>query len=81
VGGATAAGSLVFLSLTCLPILLTPVVASLRGDAPQWSIMLPMGVIAAATLVVLGRLLPAMKPPAGSLPEESGRATRQARTT
>lgn len=80
-GGATAAGSLVFLSLTCLPILLTPVVASLRGDAPQWSIMLPMGVIAAATLVVLGRLLPAMKPPAGSLPEESGRATRQARTT
>ena len=33
-GYATAAGTLVFIGLTCLPILVTPFVAQVRGDVP-----------------------------------------------
>ena len=43
-GWATAAGSLAFLGLTALPILVTPVVSLLRGNPPGWPVVLPMGV-------------------------------------
>lgn len=56
-GYATAAGQLVFLGLTCLPILLTPCVAAARGHTAGWGVAEPIGVIAVATLVVLWRLL------------------------
>ena len=44
-GWATAAGSLAFLGLTALPILVTPVVALLRGSPPGWPVALPMGLL------------------------------------
>lgn len=56
-GGATAAAQLVFVELTCLPILITPFVASARGHVPPWSVMPPVGVIAAVTLAVLWMVL------------------------
>lgn len=42
-GWATAAGSLAFLGLTALPILVTPIVSLLRGSPPGWPVVLPMG--------------------------------------
>lgn len=57
VGYLTAPGQLVFLALTCLPILLTPLVAHARGHNPDWAVTLPIGVVLAATLVVLWRTL------------------------
>ena len=56
-GYATAAGQLVFLGLTGLPILLTPFVAAARGHMAGWGVTGPIGVITVATLVVLWRLL------------------------
>jgi hypothetical protein len=56
-GYGTAAGQLVWLELTCLPILVTPFIANLRGDNPGWSVMAPIGIMALATLTVLWRVL------------------------
>jgi hypothetical protein len=56
-GYATAATQLVFLELTCLPILVTPFVATARGHAPGWMVMAPIGVVAVATLAVLWQFL------------------------
>jgi hypothetical protein len=54
-GYATAPGQLVFVALTCLPILLTPAVATIRGHAASWSVLLPISVVLAATTVGLWR--------------------------
>lgn len=56
-GYATAAGQLVWLALTCLPILVTPPVAAARGHEVDWAVMIPIGVLLVAILVVLGQLL------------------------
>jgi hypothetical protein len=56
-GYATAAGQLVWIALTCVPILITPLVANARGHAPGWAVTLPNGVLLLATPAVLGRLL------------------------
>lgn len=56
-GYGTAVGQLVWLELTCLPILVTPFIANLRGDNPGWSVMAPIGIMALATLTVLWRVL------------------------
>ena len=56
-GYATAAGQLVWIALTCVPILITPLVANAHGHAPAWAVTLPIGALLLATLVVLGRLL------------------------
>jgi hypothetical protein len=56
-GYATAAGQLIFLALTCLPVLVTPVVAQVRGHTPVWSAVGPVGVLFIATVVVLWRFL------------------------
>lgn len=72
IGYVSAPGSLIFLGLTSLPILVTPFVAQARGDAPGWVIMVPMSIIAAAALTVLWRLLHAMRPvPAAAQSEPS----------
>ena len=70
-GYATAAGSLVFLGLTCLPILLTPFVAQVRGDVPGWSVMVPIILIAATTLVVLWWILHTMRRNSFAIASES----------
>jgi len=56
-GYATAAGQLTFLALTCLPVLVTPVVAQVRGHTPVWSAVGPIGVLFLATAFVLWRFL------------------------
>jgi hypothetical protein len=56
-GYGTAAGQLVWLELTCLPILVTPFVANLRGEEPGWLVIAPIGIMALATLTVLWRVL------------------------
>jgi hypothetical protein len=56
-GYLTAAGQLVWLALTCLPILVTPAVADARGHGPDWTVTGPIGILLIATLAVLGRLL------------------------
>lgn len=65
-GYATAAGQLVWLALTCLPILVTPLVAHARGHAVGWAVMIPIGIFLVAILAVLGRLL-RPRPIAGNL--------------
>lgn len=57
VGYATAAGQLIWVALTCLPILVTPVVANDRGHEPGWAVMAPIGVLSVLTLTVLLLLL------------------------
>lgn len=52
IGYDSAPGLLIFLALTCLPILVIPFVAQTRGDAPGWAVMVPISIIAAATLIV-----------------------------
>ncbi len=59
-GQATAAGQLVFLALTCLPVLVTPVVSQVRGHAAVWSVVGPVGLLFVATVLVLRRLLRAV---------------------
>jgi hypothetical protein len=56
-GYAVAAGQLAFLALTCLPIVVTPVVAALRGHDPAWAVMPPVGLVFAVTTIVLTRTL------------------------
>ncbi|MBG0738037.1 hypothetical protein IV500_01115 [Paeniglutamicibacter antarcticus] len=52
-GYATAAGALIFLGLTALPIFLTPFVAQAHDRATGWTILAPMGVIIVAVSVIL----------------------------
>jgi hypothetical protein len=56
-GFGTVVAQLVWVELTCLPILVTPFIANLRGDQPGWAVMAPIGVMALATLSVLWRVL------------------------
>ena len=56
-GYATAAAQLVWAALTCLPILVTPLVQQVRGRDPGWSVLIPIGVVLVLTLIVLARLL------------------------
>jgi hypothetical protein len=62
IGYASAVASLVFLGLTCLPILVIPFVTQARGEAANWLIALPIGLTAAIILGALWRLLLAMRP-------------------
>ncbi|MEO6956783.1 MAG: hypothetical protein ABI137_08580 [Antricoccus sp.] len=56
-GYATVPGQLVWLALTCLPILITPLVAAGRGHNAGWSVTIPIGVFLVTILVVLIQLL------------------------
>jgi hypothetical protein len=71
-GYATVAAQLAFLGLTCLPVLVTPPVAEARGHTAGWPVILPIGVLALATLLVLWRLLRTLdKRPGGETGEPS----------
>ena len=54
-GHATAIGALAFLGLTCLPILVTPVVSYFRDSSAGWWIMAPIGLLAIVVWSVLFR--------------------------
>jgi hypothetical protein len=69
-GYATAPGQLVWIALTCVPILITPLVANARGHAPSWAVTVPIGALLVATLVVLGRLLQHTTPGTGTAAEQ-----------
>lgn len=62
IGFAAAAGSLIFLGLTSLPILVTPFVAQVRGGHPNWSVMAPISLIAVVSFMALWRFLHGMRP-------------------
>ena len=53
VGLTLAPAAVVFLVMTGLPILVTPLVTAARGGQPAWSVMGPVGVITAVGVVVL----------------------------
>lgn len=57
VGYATAPAQLIWLALTCLPILITPLIATARDHTPNWSVVPAIGALLLATLAVLWRLL------------------------
>jgi hypothetical protein len=61
-GYLTSVGALLFVVLTCLPIVLTPLVAQLRGHEPGWVVLAPIGIVLVATLVVLSRTLRMAEP-------------------
>lgn len=48
---------LVFLLLTCVPVLVTPVVVLARGGLPDWDVAAPIGAIGLLSAVFLQRLL------------------------
>ena len=55
IGLLLAPGMLIWFVLTCLPILLTPVVATVRSADPGWGAVVPVAVIGVAALVALRR--------------------------
>ncbi len=57
-----APGMLTFLILTGIPILLTPVLQSMRGEAPAWGPEVPIGVLTLLMLVLLIWLLTTIRP-------------------
>ena len=58
---ATVAPSfLVFLLLTGLPILVTPIVQSVRGETAAWGVVVPIGTVTIVVVLLLGWLLRSM---------------------
>lgn len=56
-GYTTAPGQFTWLALTCLPIMVTPLVADVRGHQPDWTVTVPIAVILLASLGALAQLL------------------------
>jgi hypothetical protein len=56
-GYATAAGQLTWVALTSLPILVTPLVAEVRGHQAAWAVIGPVGVILLGSVAALLRFL------------------------
>jgi len=59
-----APAMIVFLILTGVPILLTPVVQSVRGEAAAWGVVGPIGALTAVLLAVLVWLMSTVRKPA-----------------
>jgi hypothetical protein len=53
---------MVFLVLTGIPILFTPVVQAARGEVVAWGVVVPIGTLTVALLVLLVWLLSTMRP-------------------
>lgn len=63
---ATIAPSfLVFLLLTGIPILVTPLVQVVRGEEAAWGVVVPIGTVTVVVVLLLAWLLSAMRPAAG----------------
>jgi hypothetical protein len=67
-GYATVGAQLTFLALTCLPILVTPLIANARGHQPGWAVVGPVGLTLLISIITLRRLLGAVRP--GEAPSE-----------
>ena len=52
---------IVFLVLTGLPILVTPVVQSMRGETAAWGVLVPIGTLTVAMIGLLTWLLASMR--------------------
>ena len=61
-GYTLAPGLLVFLAFTSLPVLITPIVADVRGDPASWAVLVPITLILLSSLTVLMRLLRQVHP-------------------
>lgn len=62
-GYVLAPALLVFLILTGIPILITPVVQSVRGEAAAWGVVAPIGTLTVLLAALLARLLASMRTP------------------
>lgn len=60
-GYPTTVAFLVFLILTCVPILITPFVQAARGDTAVWTLLIPIGTVAAVVSATLVWLLKSVK--------------------
>jgi len=58
-----APAMIVFLILTGIPILITPVVQSVRGETANWGVVGPIGILTLALLGLLAWLLSTIQPP------------------
>lgn len=56
-----APAAIVFLVLTGMPILLTPVVQSVRGETAAWGVLVPIGTLTVAMIGLLTWLLTSMR--------------------
>ena len=54
---------IVFLILTGIPILITPIVQAVRGEAAAWGVVVPIGTLTMLSLALLIWLLSTMRPP------------------
>ena len=63
-GLTSAPAAVVFLVMTGLPILVTPLVTAARGGEPAWQVMGPVGAITAVGVAVLLALLRGRSAPA-----------------
>jgi hypothetical protein len=66
-GYVLAPALLGFLILTGLPIMVTPFVASQRGDTPGWAVLAPITTVTIVSTVLLIRLLSAIREPTGPI--------------
>jgi hypothetical protein len=62
-GSVFAPALLGFLTLTGLPIMVTPFVASQRGDTPAWAVLAPIAAVTIISTGLLVRLLSATREP------------------
>lgn len=62
-GDAAAVGLHTVMALTCLPIMLTPVVMDARDHGSAWSILPPIGVVLLLVTLALARLVHALRSP------------------
>jgi hypothetical protein len=53
---------LLFLALTGVPIMATPVVASARGDSSTWALLIPIGAITVASAGLGIRMARSLRP-------------------
>jgi hypothetical protein len=61
-GYSLAPAFIVFLILTGIPILITPVVQSVRGETAAWGVMVPIGTLTVLLLGLLIWLLSTVRP-------------------
>jgi hypothetical protein len=54
---------LVFIALTGMPIIVTPFIASARGETATWAVLVPLAAVTVTSLAILLRLLSAARPP------------------